>query len=81
MITAGSGTVFVSAEVVGVGGIHGSYRTGLDTSVAADICQTDPAIDFDWGTGNMTPLSVHDGSVVWTGYISPPASETYTFSI
>ena len=28
----------------------------------------------------MTPLSTTRGSVVWTGYISPPITEEFSFS-
>lgn len=41
-IIGGRGTVFVSAEVEGVGGILGSYWPNSSPSGDAEICQTDP---------------------------------------
>lgn len=77
-ISGGSGTIFVSAEVQGVGGLRGSYYQSYDTTVPADICQTDKTIDFSWDANNMFPASTNPGiTVAWTGYISPPTSETY----
>ena len=80
-ISGGAGTVFVSALVTGEGGIYGEYINVRDPTVDPEICQTDAKIDFNWGTGNATPLSVGNNFCVrWSGYISPPTSETYTIT-
>ena len=81
-ISGGAGTVFVSALVTGEGGMYGEYINNFNPTIDPEICQTDAKIDFDWGTGNGTPLSVSDYFCIrWSGYISPPTSETYTITM
>src|SRR5262249_3081346 len=56
------------------------YSDATWTTVA--LQRKDDAIDFDWGIAAPDPAVPADNfSVKWEGYISPPASGTYTLAV
>jgi hypothetical protein len=61
--------------------IYGSRpweKTGEDREVT--LSRVDPTIDFDWVRNTPSPpIREDDFTVVWTGYLQPQLSETYTF--
>ncbi len=53
-------------------------KTGEDREVT--YSRVDPTIDFDWVRNSPSPtIREDDFSAVWTGYLQPQLSETYTF--
>ncbi|MDB6069794.1 MAG: domain containing protein, partial [Verrucomicrobiales bacterium] len=62
-------------------GLRAEYFDGLVPGAAAPILvRTDSAIDFDWGGGSPAPsVPVDYFSVRWTGSLTAPYSETFTF--
>jgi hypothetical protein len=53
-------------------------KTGEDREVS--FSRVDPTIDFDWVRNSPSPtIREDDFSAVWTGYLQPQLSETYTF--
>ena len=81
MVSASSGTVSIVVEGV-QGGLDAEYFTNRSWSGAPAITQIDDQIDFNWGHGNITPLSVsNNASVKWTGVVIPPSAGTYTFTV
>jgi hypothetical protein len=61
-------------------GLRGEYYAAIDLTGPA-LVRTDPAVDFDWGTGSPDPTIGADGfSVRWTGQILPRYSESTTFT-
>jgi len=62
------------------GGLTGRYFTGGDFG-RLTLTRTDPAVDFDWGTGPPHPDVGRDNfSVRWTGQILTNETGEYTFS-
>ncbi len=62
-------------------GARGEYFNDRDLSVPA-LTRTDPAIDFNWGTGSPDPsIGADTFSARWTGFFVPPISGTYTFHV
>ena len=41
--------------------------------------RVDPQIDFDWGSGGITPSAMDYVSVRWTGRVRVTMTEMYTF--
>ncbi len=64
-------------------GLRGEYFLGLTPGAAAPLLvRTDPVIAFDWGVGSPDPAIPADGfSARWTGYLTAPYSETFTFVV
>jgi len=53
-------------------------KTGEDREVTLE--RVDPTIDFDWVRNTPgAPIREDDFTAVWTGYLEPRFSETYTF--
>ena len=81
--------VFVLALVGAAGGAEGllgQYYFSSGEGPPEDPWQTlvlerlDPTIDFNWGNNTLGPgLRGDDFAVRWTGQISVPSSDTYTF--
>lgn len=78
--------------VVGTGtGLRGSYFTNENygtltapTNMFAHpvLARIDPTVDFDWGAGSpATQVTVDYFSVLWTGQLQIPATDTYFFYI
>ena len=69
--------------VAGTGsGLIGEYYSAqLQTFIPpATLTRTDPAIDFEWGTGSPDPSITADTFTVrWSGQVQPFYSQTYTF--
>ena len=64
-------------------GLRGEYYLGLVPGASAPLLvRTDAQIDFDWGSGSPAPqVPIDDFSVRWTGFLTAPYSETYTFTV
>lgn len=64
-------------------GLLGQYYSGKDLDNAnIKTVRIDPAINFNWGTGNPTGTAITNVdlfSISWTGFVQPLYSETYTF--
>ncbi|WP_293913288.1 PA14 domain-containing protein [Deinococcus sp.] len=60
-------------------GLRGDYHAALDLAGPA-LTQTDPQIDFDWGSGiPRSGVGPDTFSVRWSGVLRVPASGEYTF--
>jgi MSHA biogenesis protein MshQ len=56
------------------GGVQRAYFTG------ATVIRLDGPLDFDWGNGiPVAGIGADDFSVVWEGFVTPPATGSYTF--
>jgi RHS repeat-associated protein len=63
-------------------GLQGSYFDNINLAGRPKLLQTDPAVDFNWGTGGPTGLGATDNfSARWTGTIALPSAGNYTFSV
>lgn len=63
----------------GTGGLLGHYFNTWNLQ-GPSLTRIDPAVDFDWGAGSPMPGISADGfGVRWTGFVTPPATGTYTF--
>ncbi|WP_437826565.1 PA14 domain-containing protein [Sorangium sp. So ce1153] len=61
-------------------GLRGEYFSNTSLS-GTPLVRTDPAVNFDWGSGSPAgSIPADDFSVRWTGEVEPRYSETYTFS-
>ena len=72
-----------TAATTPVNGLRGEYYLGLVPGASAPLLvRTDAQIDFDWGSGSPAPqVPIDDFSVRWTGFLTAPYSETYTFTV
>jgi hypothetical protein len=63
------------------GGLIGEYFNNITLSGQPILTRTDPAVDFDYGTGSPEPGVIHDDnfSVRWRGEVEAAFSEVYTF--
>jgi RHS repeat-associated protein len=70
-----------SAPGVPLQGLAASYYANNSLSGRPKLQQTDPSVDFNWGTGSPTGLGVSDNfSIQWAGDINLPSAGDYTFS-
>ncbi len=62
-------------------GLQGTYFVNQDLT-GQSFTRTDKDINFDWGVGSPMPgIPVDHFSARWTGQITVPTSDTYTFSL
>jgi RHS repeat-associated protein len=61
------------------GGVLARYYPNGSWSGPPGIARIDATVDFDWSGGH--PFGAPDFSVVWSGWITAPASGTYTFGL
>ena len=62
-------------------GLAGAYFDNQNLAGRPTLLETDPTVDFDWGSGGPTGLGASDHfSVRWTGDLSIAAAGAYTFS-
>lgn len=64
-------------------GLLGSYYANATFSGSPAFSETDETVDFTWGAGSPG-AGIGAGSsysVMWTGYIQPTFSQTYTFEV
>ncbi|CEP02182.1 hypothetical protein PBRA_002447 [Plasmodiophora brassicae] len=73
LLASGSGT--------GGDGLYGEYYNNRWLSGGPVDARVDKFIDFQWGSGLITPSAQDYVSVRWTGYVSPLYAQTYTFYI
>ena len=60
-------------------GLLGTYFAGMNLDGASKT-RVDGELQFDWGAGSpMSGIGADKFSVRWTGQITPPKSDTYTF--
>jgi hypothetical protein len=60
-------------------GLTGAYFKNKNLT-SLGLTKVDPTINFIWVTGSPnSTIPVNNFSVRWTGFITPPASGTYTF--
>ena len=64
-------------------GLLGEYFDGMTPGAASPLLtRRDQSINFDWGNGSPGPaVPVDYFSARWTGFITAPYSETYTFFV
>ncbi|MDB6072175.1 MAG: hypothetical protein JWL81_3346, partial [Verrucomicrobiales bacterium] len=64
-------------------GLLGEYFDGMTPGLAAPLLsRVDAGIDFNWGDGSPGPaVPVDYFSARWTGFITAPSSETFTFFV
>lgn len=65
-------------------GLTGSYWTDANSNGVLDATEvalrrTDPVPSFDWSTLEPSPSVPVDFRVRWTGYITPPSNQAWTF--
>ncbi len=62
-------------------GLLAEYYEELDFA-GKKITRSDLTVNFDWAAGSPAPAMGADNFTVrWTGFVEPPASELYTFSV
>lgn len=60
-------------------GLRATYYDNKDFTGPA-VARTDPAVDFNWGTGSPDPaIGADTFSARWTGSLVPPAAGDYVF--
>lgn len=66
-----------------VNGLRGEYFSGMTPGLAAPLLtRIDPTLNFDWGSGSPAAAVPADQfSVRWTGFLTAPFTETYTFAL
>ena len=64
-----------------INGLRAEYYDGMVPGAGAPLLvRTDPTIDFDWGGGSPAPVVPVDYfSARWTGFLTAPFTETFTF--
>ncbi|HEX4225895.1 MAG TPA: glycoside hydrolase family 3 C-terminal domain-containing protein [Pseudonocardiaceae bacterium] len=66
-------------------GLTAQYYNNMTLSGTPVLTQTDPNVNFDWGTNSaVSPgpgVNATQWSVKWTGTITAPATGSYTFSL
>lgn len=64
-------------------GLLGEYFNGMVPGAGTPLLtRTDATIDFDWGGGSPAPVVPVDYfSARWTGFLTAPFSETFTFYV
>jgi hypothetical protein len=61
-------------------GLTGNYYNNQTWTPPASFTRVDSAVNFDWGTGSPgASINSDHFSVMWTGYVMPEYTETYTF--
>ncbi len=61
-------------------GLLGTYFSTIDLS-GTPVTRVDPVVDFNWGGGGPTNLTVTDNfSIRWTGFVTIPETGDYTFT-
>jgi hypothetical protein len=64
------------------GGLKGEYFNNLWQSGTPVVMRIDPEINFAWGHNPPAPgVNADSFSVRWTGYLTAPVSDTYTFTV
>ena len=72
----------VSAEFVGESGIWVEYYNNKEGTGTPELARWENSdMDYDWGTGNVTPSTGSDVLVRWWSKLIPLYSETFTFDI
>ena len=62
-------------------GLLGYYFANTNVNGPVQV-RLDPAIDFDWGTGEPLPgLGKDYFAIIWMGYLEAPASGEFTFTL
>jgi hypothetical protein len=63
-------------------GLHAAYFTNANLSGRPVVEQTDPQVDFNWGTGGAPALDYRSDnfSIRWTGTLNVNEEGDYTFS-
>ena len=62
-------------------GLKAQYFTNATLSGRPALLQTDPNVDFDWGTGGPAGLGVTDNfSARWSGVLTVPQAASYIFA-
>ena len=72
-------TISISVYVL-TPGLYGQYYSNTDFT-GTPTTRVDSTISFDWGSGNIGPLSIVDASATWTGRLLAPYSELFTFTL
>ncbi len=61
-------------------GLRGDYYNNTSFSGFPSLTRTEGPIDFFWNTGSPGPgIDIDNFSVLWTGKLRVPYSDTYTF--
>jgi hypothetical protein len=74
-----NGKVTASVFLMQIGGAYGEYFDNLFMDGTPVLTRVDSAINFDWGSGLITPEGADYVSVRWYMKIRAPLSEDYTF--
>jgi hypothetical protein len=77
-----SASQLVSSRPHGNGsGLTGTYYANSTATGAAAFAETDPTVDFTWGSASPgSGIAAGTAySITWTGFVQPIFSETYTF--
>jgi hypothetical protein len=64
-------------------GLLGSYFSDCNLT-SLSMTRTDAVVSFDWGTQSPVPAANTGDvcfSVLWTGFVQPPTSGTFTFTV
>jgi hypothetical protein len=61
------------------GGLWASYFENVWFFYTPVLERVDPQIDFDWGSGAITPSAADYVSVRWSGRLRTLSSDTHTF--
>ncbi|WP_305785929.1 beta-glucosidase [Symbioplanes lichenis] len=62
-------------------GLTGAFFAGTGLAGTPFATRTDATLDGDWRTGDPGTGRPSQWSARWTGYLTPPATGTYTFSL
>jgi hypothetical protein len=63
------------------GGLSADYFENVWFFYTPVLSRIDAQVDFDWGTGTITPTAADYVSVRWSGRLLPRYSEVYTFYV
>ncbi len=81
-LPADSVATFVWRDEAGGGGLAASYYDGAPGVPGVRVQRVDPTVDFDWTKTPPDPaLRTGALSVQWTGFLRPPRSGKYVFSL
>ena len=73
-----TGDVDVVVRQLVQGGLAAEYYDNAWLQGDPTVLRIDPRVDFDWGSGAVTPYGRDYVSARWTGKLKPPATEEFT---
>ncbi len=76
-----SGSYALTVTLARGGGLSADYFENVWFFYTPVMSRIDAQIDFDWGTGAITPTAADYVSVRWSGRLLPRYSEVYTFYV